>query len=262
MTKLSTPSPDPQETPLLKSNLKLLRLPTIGREFQKLAREAAASNQTFEQYLLQLTELELAARQSNALQARMKQASLPVEKDLDTFDFSAIPALNKQKILELARGEWITKHSNVCLLGQPGTGKTHLAISMAAAACRQGHRVRFFTAAALVNLLEEKQKLFQIDRFLTQLDRTDLLVIDELGYLSFSRGGAELLFQVFADRYERRSVLITSNLAFSEWGQIFQGERMTAALLDRLMHHCDISAMNGESFRFRKSMKGARKSRK
>jgi len=122
--------------------------------------------------------------------------------------------------------------------------------------------VRFFTAAALVNLLEEKQKAYLLDRYLTQLDRTDLLIVDELGYLSFSRGGAELLFQVFADRYERRSLLLTSNLAFSDWGQIFQGERMTAALLDRLTHHCEIFEMNSESFRFRESMKEQKKSRK
>lgn len=122
--------------------------------------------------------------------------------------------------------------------------------------------MRFFTAAALVNLLEEKQKAYLLDRYLTQLDRTDLLIVDELGYLSFSRGGAELLFQVFADRYERRSLLLTSNLAFSDWGQIFQGERMTAALLDRLTHHCEIFEMNSESFRFRESMKEQKKSRK
>ena len=126
------------------------------------------------------------------------------------------------------------------------------------APCRLGKRVRFITAAALVNRLEEAQKQYQLDRFLTQLDRLDLLICDELGYLSFSRGGAELLFQVFADRYERRSLLITSNLPFSEWGQVFQGERMTAALLDRLTHQCDIFEMNGESYRFRESMKQKR----
>ena len=120
-TTAATPSGSDSDMLLLKSNLKQLRLPTIGREFEKLAREASSSNQTFEQYLLRLTELEVTARQSNALQARIKQANLPVEKDLDSFDFSAIPSLNKQKILELARGEWITNHSNVCLLGQPGT---------------------------------------------------------------------------------------------------------------------------------------------
>ena len=113
-----------------------------------------------------------------------------------------------------------------------------------------------------MNLLEEKQKAYLLDRYLTQLDRTDLLIVDELGHLSFSRGGAELLFQVLADRYERRSLLLTSNLAFSDWGQIFQGERMTAALLDRLTHHCEIFEMNSESFRFRESMKEQKKTRK
>ena len=240
---------------LLRSNLKQLRLPTIGAEFEKLAREAAAANEGYEQYLLRLTELEVAARASNAVQARIRAAGFPVAKDFDTFDFAAVPHLSKPKVLELARGEWIEQRSNVCLLGSPGTGKTHVATALGLAACRQGKRVRFFTAAALVTQLEEAQKRYQLDRLLAQLDRADLLICDELGYLSFSRTGAELLFQVFADRYERRSLLVTSNLAFSEWGQVFQGERMTAALLDRLTHRCAIFEMNGESFRFRESMK-------
>jgi DNA replication protein DnaC len=224
-------------------------------EFEKLAREASAANETYEQYLLRLSELEVAARSANALRARIKQAAFPVPKDFDTYEFTTMPTLNKQKFLELARGEWIDQHYNVCLIGAPGTGKTHLAIALGQAACRQGRRVRFFTAAALVNRLEEAQKQYQLDRFLAQLDKTDLLICDELGYLSFSRSGAELLFQVFADRYERASLLITSNLAFSDWGQVFQGERMTAALLDRLTHRCHIFEMNGESYRFRESMK-------
>ena len=240
---------------LLKTNLKQLRLPTISAEFEKLGREAAEKNQRYEAYLLRLTELEVASRSSNALQARIKAAGFPVEKDFDTFDFTVIPALNKPKILELARGEWIHEHANCCLVGSVGTGKTHLATALGLAACRQGQRVRFFTAANLVTRLEEAQKLYQLDRFLAQLDKTDLLICDELGYLSFSRAGAELLFQVFADRYERASLLITSNLAFSDWGQVFQGERMTAALLDRLTHRCHIFEMNGESYRFRESVK-------
>jgi DNA replication protein DnaC len=240
---------------LLRSNLKQLRLPAILAEFDKLAREAAAANEGYEQYLLRLTELEVAARAGNAVQARVRQAGFPVHKDFDTFDFTAVPALSKPKILELARGEWLTQHANACFLGSPGTGKTHCAVALGLAACRQGKRVRFYTAAALVTRLEEAQKQYQLDRVLNQLDRTDLLICDELGYLSFSRAGAELLFQVFADRYERRSLLVTSNLAFSDWGQVFQGERMTAALLDRLTHRCHIFEMNGESFRFRESMK-------
>ena len=197
----------------------------------------------------------MAQRSANAVQARIKAAGFPVLKDLDTYDFTAIPSLGKQKVLELSRCEWIEQHYNTCLIGNAGTGKTHLAIALGQAACRQGKRVRFFTAATLVNALEEAQKQYRLDRLLAQLDKADLLVIDELGYLSFSRGGAELLFQVFADRYERGSILITGNLPFSEWDQIFQGERMTAALLDRFTHRCHIFEMNGESYRFRESLK-------
>src|SRR3989440_1315940 len=240
---------------LLRSNLKQLRLPAMGAEFEKLAREAAAANEGHEQYLLRLTELEAAARASNAVQARIRAADFPVHKDFDAFDFTAVPDLSKPKVLEMARGEWLEQRATACFIGSPGTGKTHCAVALGLAACRQGKRVRFSTAAALVTRLEEAQKQYQLDRVLNQLDRTDLLICDELGYLSFSRAGAELLFQVFADRYERRSVLVTSNLAFSEWGSVFQGDRMTAALLDRLTHRCEIFDMNGESYRFRESMK-------
>jgi DNA replication protein DnaC len=246
---------------LLRANLKQLKLPAMGAEYEKLAREAADANEDYEHYLLRLTELEIAARASNAVQARIRAAGFPVTKDFDTFDFTAVPSLSKPKVLELARGEWIEQRTNTCLIGSPGTGKTHLAIALGLAACRQGKRVRFSTAAALVTRLEEAQKQYQLDRVLAQLDRVDLMICDELGYLSFSRSGAELLFQVFADRYERRSLLVTSNLAFSEWGQVFQGERMTAALLDRLTHRCQIFEMNSESFRFRESMKNKKSKR-
>jgi DNA replication protein DnaC len=240
---------------LLKANLKQLKLPTMLAECEKLARDAAADNQPYEEYLLRLSEQEVATRSANALTARIRAAAFPVAKDFDTYDFSALPSLPKQKVLDLARGDWIEQRYNCCLIGNAGTGKTHLATALGLAACRQGKRVRFFTAAGLVTQLEEAQQQHRLDRLLTQLDRAELLICDELGYLSFSRAGAELLFQVFADRYERRSLLLTSNLAFSEWGSVFQGERMTAALLDRLTHRCHIFEMNGESYRFRESMK-------
>ena len=243
---------------LLKNNLKTLRLPTMLAEFAKLSREAADADESYEQYLLRLSEMEVATRSANAIGARIKAAGFPVLKDLETYDFSVTPALNKQKVLELARGEWIEQHFNACLIGNAGTGKTHLATALGQSACRQNKRVRFFTAAGLVTALEEAQKQYRLDRFLAHLDKADLLIVDELGYLSFSRAGAELLFQVFADRYERGSILITSNLPFGEWGQIFQGERMTAALLDRFTHRCHIFEMNGESFRFRESSKQAK----
>ena len=240
---------------LLKANLKQLKLPTMLAEWEKLAREAADRDEPYDAYLLRLTELEVATRSANALAARIRAAGFPVLKDFDTFDFTATPGLPKQKVLELARGEWIDQHVNCCLIGGSGTGKTHAATALGLALCRLGKRVKFATAAGLVTQLEEAQQQHRLDRSLTQLDRIDLLIVDELGYLSFSRAGAELLFQVFADRYERRSLLITSNLPFGEWGQVFQGERMTAALLDRLTHKCHIFEMNGESYRFRESMK-------
>jgi DNA replication protein DnaC len=240
---------------LLKTQFRQLRLPTMGREFERLARDAAATNQSFIQFLLGLTQAELATRDANAIAARIKNAEFPILKDFDTYDFSIMPQLSKPKILELARCEWIEQKYNCCFIGSHGTGKTHIAVSLGLAACGAGLRVRFFTAADLVSQLEKAQKQYTLDRFLGQLERAHLLICDELGYVTLSRGGVELLFRVFGDRYERASVLITSNLPFGEWNQIFQGERMTAALLDRLTHHCHIFEMNGESYRFRESMK-------
>ena len=157
-------------TELLKTQLRQLRLPTMGREFEKLARDAASSNQTFTQFLLRLTELELATRTANAVTTRIKDAGFPVEKDFDSYDFGVMPNLSKPKILELARCEWISQKTNCCFVGSHGTGKTHISIGLGLAACRAGLRVRFFTAAELVNRLEKEQKQYTLDRFLTQLE--------------------------------------------------------------------------------------------
>ena len=156
---------------LLKTHFRQLRLPTMGQEFEKLARDAAAANQTFVQFLLRLTETELATRAANAVATRIKKAEFPVLKDFDTYDFTVMPELSKPKILELARCEWVEQKSNCCLVGSHGTGKTHLAVALGQAACRAGLRVRFFTAAELVSQLEKAQKQYTLDRFLNQLER-------------------------------------------------------------------------------------------
>ena len=183
--------------------------------------------------------------------------NLGVEQALSRLGVSLVRAKvgDRYVLEELTRRDWIDQHTNACFIGGSGTGKTHVATSIGVSLCRAGVKVKFTTAASLVTELETAQQQHRLDRVRSALERIDLLIVDELGYLSFSRGGAELLFQVFADRYERRSVLLTSNLPFGEWAQIFQGERMTAALLDRLTHRCHIFEMNGESYRFRESMK-------
>lgn len=234
----------------------------MAREYEKMGKEAARSGESYDRFLLNLVAMEVENRQTNALKRRIKAAAFPMRKDFDTFDFSAIPSLNKQKVIALADGGWIEEKMCLVALGNPGAGKTHLAIAWGLAACRKGYRVRFFTAAGLANALEEARQEHRLEKTLKQLDKFDVLIVDELGYLSFSKTGAELLFQVFAGRYERRSLIVTTNLAFSDWGQVFQDERLAGALLDRLTHRCHIFEMKGESYRFRESMKSKGTSQK
>ena len=240
---------------LLQEHLKALRLPTFLREYDKLARECAAEGADYSRYLLRLSELELLDRERRATERRIKAAKFPVTKTLDTFDFPALPKLNKKLVLELARCEYIDRRENVLALGNSGTGKTHLALALGMAACQSGYRVRFTTAAALVNELLEARDERRLLRFQKQLAKQDLLIIDELGYLPLSKTGAELLFEVFSQRYEQGSTLVTSNLPFTEWTEILGSERMTGALLDRLTHHVHILEMNGASFRLKQSKK-------
>jgi DNA replication protein DnaC len=254
----SSATTTPPQTLLLRHNLKALKLPTMLGEYEKLSREAAEADETYEGYLLRLSELELTTRSGNALAARVKTAGFPVIKELADFDFTLLPNVSKPKVLELSRCEWVEQNMNACWVGNSGTGKTHLCIALGLCACRAGKRVKFTTAASLANQLEEAQKQYRLERLLKQIEKVDLLIIDELGYLSFSRTAAELLFQVFADRYERGSIMVSSNLPFGEWASVFQGERMTAALLDRFTHRCHIFEMNGESYRFRESSKASR----
>jgi DNA replication protein DnaC len=243
-----------EKSMLLEAYLKRLRLPAIGRHYQELARQAAQGNLPYEAFLLALVEMEAQQREENAHQKRLRMARFPVIKSLDQFDFTAVPSLNKALVLNLAQGGYLDKRENLILMGNSGTGKTHLSTALGLIACQQGRKVRFFTAAGLINQLTEAQASLRLSHLERTLAQMDLLIIDEIGYVPFSEKGAQLFFQAAAQSYERQSLIMTTNLDFSQWPQVFGSEQLTGALLDRLTHHAHILAMNGESFRFRESM--------
>jgi DNA replication protein DnaC len=238
---------------LLAHHLPALKLPSFLRAYDKLARQCAAEGVDYPRYLLRLAELELIERERRSVERRIKAARFPATKSLDSFNFLALPSLNKALVLELARCAYIARRENIIALGNSGTGKTHLALGLGLAACQKGLSVGFTTAAALVHELIEasdEQRLLRLQR---QLAGYKLLIIDELGYVPLSQTGAELLFEVFSQRYERGSTLVTSNLPFDEWTEVLGSERLTGALLDRLTHHVHILEMNGESYRLKQS---------
>lgn len=243
-----------EKSMLLETYLKRLRLPAIGRHYQELARQAAQGNLPYEAFLLALVEMEAQQREENAHQKRLRMARFPIIKSLDQFDFTTLPSLNKAMVLDLAQGGYLDKRENLILMGNSGTGKTHLATALGLIACQQGRKVRFFTAAGLINQLTEAQASLRLSYLERTLAQMDLLIIDEIGYVPFSEKGAQLFFQVAAQSYERQSLIMTTNLEFSQWPQVFGSEQLTGALLDRLTHHAHILTMNGESFRFRESM--------
>ena len=243
----------PDSRVLLTHHLKTLKLPTFLREYDKLARQCASEGVDHARYLLRLAELELIDRERRMIELRIKAARFPVVKSLDAFDFKVIASLNKMLVLELARCEHIDRHENVIALGNSGTGKTHIALGLGLAACQRGLSVGFTTAAALVHELMEARDEKRLLRLQRQLAKYRLLIIDELGFVPLSKTGAELLFEVFSQRYERGSTLVTSNPPFDEWTEVFGSERLTGALLDRLTHHVHILEMNGESHRLNQS---------
>ncbi len=238
---------------LLNHRLKSLRLPTVLREYGKLAKQAAAEGLDHVQFLARLIELEMIDRERRMIERRIKAAKFPAVKSLDSFDFKAIPALNKMQVLELARCEWVERRENVIALGPSGTGKTHIALGLGLAACQKGLSVGFVTAAALVHELMEARDERRLLRLQKQMVSHKLLIIDELGFVPLSKTGAELLFELISQRYERGATLITSNLPFDEWTETFGSERLTGALLDRLTHHVNILEMNGDSYRLGQS---------
>jgi DNA replication protein DnaC len=245
-----------ERNPLLDSYLRQLRLPTCGRLYPQFATDAARNNHDAVRFLLALTEQEVNQRQLNMLQQRLKNAHFPVIKELAEFDFSCLPMLNKAQILDLARGEYIQQKQGLILIGNPGLGKTHLALGLASAACREGRRVRFWTAAGLVNELIQAQDEHRLHRFIASALKLDLVVLDELGFIPFSQNGAQALFTFCSELYERLALIITTNLKFADWVQVFGDERLTAALLDRLTHHAHIIELLGESYRFRQRSQG------
>jgi DNA replication protein DnaC len=238
---------------LLDHRLKSLRLPTVLREYGKLARQCATEGQDHVQFLARLVELEMIDRERRMIERRIKAAKFPAVKSLDSFDFKAIPALNKMQVLELARCEWVERRENVIALGPSGTGKTHIALGLGLSACQKGLSVGFVTAAALVHELMEARDERRLLRLQKQMVGYKLLIIDELGFVPLSKTGAELLFELISQRYERGATLITSNLPFDEWTETFGSERLTGALLDRLTHHVNILEMNGDSYRLGQS---------
>ena len=242
-----------KSTLLLEHHLKELRLPTFLREYRKLAAQCAAENVDHPDYMLRLSELDLIDRHQRMVQRRIRAARFPAVKSLDTLDFLAIPSVNKQLVMELAQCEYIEHRENVIAVGNSGTGQTHVPLGLGLAACQKGMSVGFTTAAALVHELMEARDDRRLLNLQRQLARLRLLIIDELGFVPLSTTGAELLFEVFSQRYERGSVLVTTNLPFDEWTDVFGSERLTGALLDRLTHHVHILEMNGESFRLKQS---------
>jgi DNA replication protein DnaC len=250
---------------LINEYLKRLRLPTITKNYQRLADEALASKASFEQYLCCLLEQEVQNRQERTRKQRIADAKFPALKTLDAFEFEEIPSLNKSLVLKLSKGNYLPEAENIVFVGGQGTGKTHLGIALGIQACHDGKRVRFFSTADLIHQLLEARDDKQLLRYQQQLLRYDLLILDELGLLdstkTYSQDGSNLLFQVISSRYERGSTIITTNLEFQEWNSVFGTQKLTAALLDRLTHRCHVVEANGESYRFKQSLRRTEKNK-
>jgi DNA replication protein DnaC len=248
-----------KSTLLLEHHLKTLKLPTVLRDYASMAETCAKERIDYPGYLLRLAERELLDRERKASERRLRDARFPVMKTVDNFDFSAQPGVNESLYRELLRGEYIENRENILLIGNSGTGKTHLASALGFAACAQGKRVRFHAVTALVAELLEARESRTAERIMTQLGKSQVLILDELGYVPFSKTGAELLFDVISRAYERQSLIVTTNLPFEQWVEVMGSERLTGALLDRLTHRVHILEANGESYRLMDAKKRMRR---
>jgi len=239
----------------LLANLKALKLSAIISQLEGCLRQARESSEDYAEFLLNLTEIEVATRMENGRKRRLRDAKFPLLKPLETFKFEAAPDLDTRLIKDLAGGRYIKDARNVIFLGRSGTGKTHLATALGMEACRQGVRTRFVTGCGLANELIEARDEKRLARVIKRYAGYGLLIIDELGYVPFSKEGAELLFQALAERHERKSIIITTNLGFGDWTQIFGDPTLTAALLDRVTHKAHVVNCTWESYRLKDTLK-------
>lgn len=238
----------------IKQHCKMLRMPTVAAQFSTLAEQAVREKQTHTGYLEALLNAETEERERNTIDRRIKEAHLPRVKTLEEFDYTQAPLVTAAKMRELAEGEYIERAEPVLLIGDCGTGKTHLLTGLCVAACRQKRRIRFTTAAALVNELVEAKHQLQLRRVMARWSRYELIAIDEVGYVPLAEVGAEFLFQVIAERAERNAVIVTTNLPFSEWTQVIPNARLCKALLDRITDRAHILETGTESYRFRRTI--------
>jgi DNA replication protein DnaC len=229
-----------------------LKLPGLRAAYRDVVREALAQGRSHAEFLSVCLAQEVASRRESRLKTRMAQAKFPAVKTLESFDFTVLPHLPKPEVVSLARGDFIRRRENVVCLGNSGTGKTHMAIALGISAIAAGYRVRFAPVMNLVQELLQANAEYRLPKYLKAWQKVDLVICDELGYVGLGPGGP-LLFQFLADRYERGSVLVTGNLEFSRWAEVFGDATLTAALLDRLTHHAHILLFNGASYRFRES---------
>lgn len=239
----------------LRENLKALSLSAMAAGLEVHLRQAKESGIGYDEFLLELTAIELQSRAENRLSRRVREAKFPLFKPIDTFDLNAVPELDIRLFRELAESGFVKERRNVIFLGCSGAGKTHMSTALGIEACRNNYRTRFITCYGLVNELIEARHEKTLHRLVQRYAHYDLLILDELGYIPFSREGSELLFQVLAERHEKGAVMITTNLGFADWTQVFGDPVMTAALLDRLTHKAHIINCNWHSYRLKQSLR-------